>query len=279
VNGPIRRLRLEDDLEACMELAVSRDWGREEHKWRLLFEVGRVYGVDDKEHGGLAGTVVATPYGRRNSAISMVLVAKRHERQGLGGRLTAHAVEDSATTGASLTATEYGRVMYERLGFRGIGKCITYRGEVSRPSQPRTPSRPVTDADAPDVIALDTEVFGAPRNVLYPRLFTFSESFRVARDANGTLTGFGGAWLNDTYLVIGPIVAQNADTALGLVEALTYVPGMSVRLDIDERHPELIEWAEQKGLKAAFTTSIMQYGEPGTGDPSRLFLPVMQALG
>ncbi|MFD0855863.1 GNAT family N-acetyltransferase [Actinomadura adrarensis] len=276
---------MEDDLDACMALAVSRNWGREEHKWRLLFEVGRVYGVDDAENGGLAGTVVATPYGRGNSAISMVLVAERYERQGLGGRLTAHAVKESGTAGACLTATEYGRVVYERLGFRGISKCVTYKGEVSRqPGAPRASSSctPVTAADERDVLTLDEEAFGASRAVLYPRLFTFSEDFRVARDDNGTLLGFGGAWLNDTYLVIGPVAARDADTALGIVEALVSSPGMAgmtVRLDIDERHPELIKWAEDAGLKVAFTTTVMEYGEPVPGDPALLFLPVMQALG
>jgi hypothetical protein len=52
-----------------------------------------------------------------------------------------------------------------------------------------------------------------------------------------------------------------------------------VRLDVDQRHSELLEWAERNGMKVAFTTTVMEYGEPAGGDPSRLFVPVMQALG
>ncbi len=55
---PVRRLSAAD-LPACLDLAADRNWPREEHKWRLLFEVSEVYGLDDPA-GGLAGTVVLT---------------------------------------------------------------------------------------------------------------------------------------------------------------------------------------------------------------------------
>ncbi|XVQ10449.1 GNAT family N-acetyltransferase [Spirillospora sp. CA-255316] len=299
LNGAVvRRLRVDDDLAACAELAQDRDWPPEEHKWRLLFEIGRVYGVDDPASPGrLAGTVVSTPYGRDVSAISMVLVARRYERQGLGGRLMRHALDHRGTAGACLTATEYGRVLYERLGFHAVGTCVTYKGALSGLSEgsgsARVASRPFEDGDLADVLALDAETFGAPRDELLRRLPSFCEDFRVVRDG-GALLGFGGAWRNGGLLMVGPVIARDTTTALGLVEALTSRPdadadvhadatadsdaGM-VRLDVDQRHPELLEWAERNGMKVSFTTTVMEYGEPVGGDPSRLFVPVMQALG
>ncbi|MFI0352307.1 GNAT family N-acetyltransferase [Actinomadura sp. 9N407] len=279
LDVPVRRLKVEDDLTDCLNLAQDRSWAREENKWRLLFAIGDVYGIDDPEHGGLAGTVVSTPYGRDVSAISMVLVAKRHERRGMGGRLMRHVMENSGTASACLTATDYGRVLYERLGFRTVGQCTAYTGELSELPEPRVESPRVEPVDMPAILALDTEVFGAPRTELYQHFPDFAEVFRAVRDSGpGGLAGFGGAWHNGDQLIIGPVIARDATTALGLVESLARTTGQ-VRLDVDHRHPELREWAVERGLEPLFSTAVMEYGEPISGDPSRMFVPVMQALG
>ncbi len=83
-NLPIRQLSMAD-LSACVELAADRDWPPEEHKWRLLFRVGEVYGIDDPA-GGLAGVVVLTRYGEELAAVGMMVVASRYGHQGLGLR-------------------------------------------------------------------------------------------------------------------------------------------------------------------------------------------------
>lgn len=284
LDAPVRLLDAEKDLTACLDLAQSRAWEREEHKWRLLFDVGDVYGIDDPEDGGLAAATVCAPYGTAVSAISMVLVAARYERRGLGGRMMRHALERSGTASACLTATEYGRALYERLGFRATGACTTYIGELGEPGElpesagPRVESRRAEPSDMPDVAELDAEVFGAPRTALLRRLPDFCADFRAVRDPAGGLTGFGGAWYSGDRLVVGPVTARDADTAIGLVEALTRKPG-PVRLDVGDRHPELIAWAVERSLRPLFGTTVMEYGEPIGGDPSRLFVPVMQALG
>ncbi|GAA1794307.1 GNAT family N-acetyltransferase [Actinomadura chokoriensis] len=272
-DGPVRLLGL-GDLGACQRLAKDREWGREDRKWRFLFSVGNVYGVDDGD-GGLAGTVVSTPYGKDVAAISMVLVAKRFERRGLGGRLMRHVMDNAGTASLCLTATDYGRPLYERLGFRTVGLCTAYQGVSDGPSK-RNVSVPVEANDMPAVHALDTEVFGADRSHVVEGLPFFCETLRVVRDGTG-IAGYGGAWRNGDRVLVGPVIARDAGTALALVDEI--VPEGPVRLDVDHRHPELIAWAEDRGLRPAFTTAIMEYGAPIANDPSRLFLPVAQALG
>lgn len=263
-----------DDLPACHRLAEDRDWGREDHKWRFLFSVGDVYGIEDGD-GVLAATVVSTPYGKDVAAISMVLVATRYERRGLGGRIMRHAMDNAGTASLCLTATDNGRPLYERLGFRSIGLCTTYTG-VAEGLSKRGVTVAAEATDMPAVHEFDTEVFGADRSEMVQGLPSFCESFRVVR-AGGGIAGFGGAWRNDDQVVIGPVIAQNTETAFTLVDEV--VPPGQVRLDIGHRHPELISWAETHGLRPAFTTTIMEYGEPIAGDPARRYLPVAQALG
>ena len=88
--NPILPLTL-DDLPDCLALAQDREWLPEDHKWRLLFAVGTVYGLRD-EAGDLVGTTVLTRYGTELAAVSMVLVAARYGGQGLGRRLMTHAL-------------------------------------------------------------------------------------------------------------------------------------------------------------------------------------------
>jgi GNAT superfamily N-acetyltransferase len=312
MDVPVRRLSI-DDLPACQRLAEDRSWGREDRKWRFLFSVGDVYGIDDG-NGELAATVVSTPYGKDVAAISMVLVARRYERRGLGGRIMRHAMDDAGTASLCLTATEMGRPLYERLGFRPVGTCTTYTGVVEGRARPRV-SVPAAPVDMAAVHALDTDVFGADREQVIGGLPSFCETLHVVRDAtaasNATATtattattamaiatgataavgtasaaaasgiagiaGFGGVWRNEGQAMIGPVVARDAETALALVDEI--VPPGPVRLDIDHRHPELVAWAERRGLAPFFSTTLMEYGEPVANDPSRLFLPVAQALG
>ena len=124
---PVRRLSVAD-LPACLDLAADRNWTREERKWRLLFEVSEVYGLDDPAGGGLAGAVVLTRYGLDLAAIGMMLVATRYGRRGLGSRLMTHALEQAAGAVVYLTATEFGRPLYQGLGFRALDVSVTHRG-------------------------------------------------------------------------------------------------------------------------------------------------------
>jgi ribosomal protein S18 acetylase RimI-like enzyme len=245
VDAPIRRLS-SVELPECVRLAQDRGWPRELNKWRLLFEISDVYGVDAPD-GGLAGIVVSTSYGDVTSAIGMMLVAERFERRGLGRRLMRHAMEHSGTAGALLTATKYGIGLYERLGFRVIGECGTYVGEpTTRPLAGRPLTRPATVADLPALHALDAEVVGAPRTELLSRLPSFCRQLRVVSGPEGII-GYGGAWQNDSDTVIGPVIARDPDTALALISELADAAGGPVRVNVDHRHSRIVAWAKEAG--------------------------------
>jgi GNAT superfamily N-acetyltransferase len=276
-NAPIRRLGV-DALPDCLLLAEDRGWNREDRKWRFMFDAGDVYGIDDPD-GGLAGTVVATRYGDAVTAIGMMLVARRHERRGLATRLMTHALDHSGTAGAWLTATDYGRPLYERLGFRPTGLLSAYRGSFhARPGDPSRPvSRPMDTADLPAVLTLDAEVFGAPRAELLALLPSFCTSLRVVDGPSG-ITAYGGAWRtraqeDEIITVIGPLIAGDAETAAALLTDLAAEAEGPLRVDVEHRWPRLLAWAEEHGLSWAFSTTVMIRGADLPGDRDRLFLP------
>ena len=279
---PVRRLT-PADLPAIVELAADRDWPPEENKWRLMFAVSEPFGVDDPA-GGLAGAVVLTRYGASLAAIGMMLVAARHGRKGLGSRLLQYALARAGDAVVYLTATDCGRPLYERLGFRAIDSSVPYRGPLSpsllSASQLTAPAaeplRPVAAADAADLQAIDTAVFGADRGRVLGTLPEFADAFlsfdRPAR-------GYGAAWAKDGTRVIGPLVAPDLGGATALIAGLAEGWSGPIRIDVLGRHPDLAAWAQSAGLTAGEETALMVRGGDLPGDRARLYCPVTVAIG
>ncbi|MGR6916575.1 GNAT family N-acetyltransferase [[Actinomadura] parvosata] len=266
----VRRLALAD-LDDCARLAKDRGWLPERHKWGLLFEVGEPYGIDAPDGAGLAGTNVLTCYGDDHAVISMVLTASRYERQGLAGRLMEHVLGRAAGRTVSLYATEMGRPLYERLGFRVAGRAAKHTG-VFR-GEPSGRTRPATEADLDAILRLDAEVFGTDRSALLRRMFGFGVQVRVAEG------GFGHCWRNDDNTVIGPVVARDEGTARALIGDLALHAGGEVRMDFDLSRRALIAWAGEHGIGSPWEVSMMVRGGELPGDRSCQYLPFMQALG
>ncbi|WP_246273514.1 GNAT family N-acetyltransferase [Phytohabitans houttuyneae] len=264
-----------DDLDACLDLAQDRDWPPERHKWRLLFDIGTVYGIRDAA-GRVIATTVLTSYQGGLAAISMVLVAKDHERQGLGRALMVHAIGEAGAATVVLNATEYGRPLYERLGFVSVGSTFTHVGHFTGPGGHA--SRPATPDDLDAIHRLDTEVNGADRAILIDRLSGFAAQVRTVEGKAG-ITGYAAAWPNHGNTVIGPVMAGSVAEARALIADVAAGVDGPVRLDLDGRHPELHAWAVKRGLELRTSTAVMARGGPLPGDRGRWFVPMMQALG
>ncbi|MEY7979471.1 GNAT family N-acetyltransferase [Streptomyces pilosus] len=279
---PIRRLTLRD-LTACADLSEDRGWPREEHKWGLLLAAGTGYGIDDPG-GGLVAACVVTAYGPQEqpslAAIGMVLVAGRYARRGVGRRLMRHVVAAMGTTPLTLHATEFGRPLYEELGFKTTGRAEMLRGRFVPPAvPPEVTTRAATAEDLPAILRLDEEVFGADRTHIVTRLPAFADLLRVA-EADGRLTGYAAAWPNMDTHVVGPLIARDTETAKALIASLAAHTGRPLRTDIDVRHGELLGWAKEHGLASVAFNAVMTYGITELpGDGSRRFAPVTVAAG
>ena len=287
---PVRQLNAAD-LPACLDLAADRNWTREKRKWQLLFEVSDIYGLDDPAGGGrLAGAVVLTRYGPDLAAIGMMLVAARYGRRGLGSRLMTHALEQAGGAVVCLTATEFGRPLYQKLGFRAVDVSVTHRGllraepaaagdTAAIPATAVTASlRIATEADIGRLAALDARAFGAPRRNILTRLRGFAERVVVAEE-HAAITGFAAAWQNEGTLVVGPVVAVDLPTAEALICAAAAGASGRVRLDVLGRHAGLSQWAIARGLARGDETALMVRGGELPGDRGRLFAPVSVAIG
>jgi GNAT superfamily N-acetyltransferase len=270
---PVRRLS-EADAGACSVLAVDRDWEPAPEKWRLLFELGEAYGVDDPA-GGLAGAVALTRYGPGLAAVGKMLVARRHERQGLGGRLMRRALDEAGHTVVCLIATDYGRPLYERLGFRAVDESVRYIGPLTA-DPPEEKVREAEAADLAGIAELDRRSFGADRGALLAALPRAADRFVVSDGPAGP--GFAAAFGSPDTLTIGPVVASELDVATGLIAALAAGADRPVRLDVPGRQPGLARWAGEHGLTVRRQSTYMVLGGDLPGAREHVFTPANMAL-
>jgi GNAT superfamily N-acetyltransferase len=245
----IRRLAL-DDLDACLALAVDRQWSPERAKWTLVLECGTGYCVDDPA-GGLAATVVVTSFQRDVAVIGMMLVAQRRSREGLGRRLMGRALEHSGHGVCFLYATELGQPLYEQLGFVTTDTVTKHLGRLRGPVGDDGPGlRPGRPVDLSAVTALDGAVFGADRGPLLARLITSSERF-VVLEQDGAVTGYGLAWRNHNVVNAGPIVAPDRDGASRILARLAAGQSLPVRVDVPAGRDDFSRWLQGHGLGSA----------------------------
>lgn len=228
---------------------------------------------------GLVATLVLTRYEPGVVSLSMMLVAKRRERQGLGQRLLSHALERAgADAVVYLSATPNGQPLYRKLGFEKLEDVTTHSGAFAAGHESGL-TRPATPADLAAIAALDTAVFGADRGYLMARLPSFAEQTRVIW-RGGAIVGFGGAWRNVDETYIGPLLADSLTDAQALIEDLAGSVAGPVRIDLSHERAELREWVTERGLAGRNDTwNMVHEGRTLPGDRARLWAPVMQALG
>jgi GNAT superfamily N-acetyltransferase len=305
---PVRRLD-PDDLRHCVRLSVDRGWLPERAKWSLLLEVAEVFGIDAPDggdgaggadvaagagigDGALAGAVVLTRYGADLASVGMMLVAARYGRRGVGRALMEHLLAEAGDATVTLFATDLGKPLYAKLGFRTIRRSAAFTGQFrAEPAEPADPAattraadnskmrtRPAAAADMASIIDVDKAAFGADRSRLLRRLPAFAGQFLVLETGRG-VAGFAAAWQNHTSTVIGPVVAPDGAAARRLIGDLAAGVRGQVRLDLDPDRPELPAWAIRHGLQPAGLNAVMAYGDrPPPGDPARLFTPISIAL-
>jgi predicted N-acetyltransferase YhbS len=299
---PVQRLG-PADLAACLALASDRGWLPEQDRWQLLFEVGEVFGIRDPA-GGLAGAVALTRYGPDLAAIGMMLVAERHGRQGLGRALMTHVLSQAGGMVTCLFATDFGRPLYERLGFRPAHLSDRYIGSLAPGpgGGDAVPVRPATPADLAAIAAMDRQAFGADRGAILARLPRLAERFLVAPGPAGgpapqpgglpagglagrsdpagqALRGFAASFAANGLLLAGPVVADSLDVATALLTGLATGSGQPLRIEVASTQPGLARWAAAHGLTARSTTTFMTNGGDLPGRPGQVFGPLNVAMG
>ena len=288
------------ELDAAVRLSDEAGWNQSRADWQLMLMEGCALAARDAK-SAVIGTALAMPVGPALTWISMVLVDRRHRNRGLGTQLLLGALDQARRDGAAvgLDATELGRPLYLRLGFRDGFTITRYlrpatnsplpfppplAGEAGakrrvgarRSGPPLPPRQAAVSLPAPagrDFLAGDIAVLaaieaamGAHRPAVLGHLLG-----RWPAAAWQSEQGFVLARDGRTAFQVGPLWADRPATAAALLDyAVAACPG-PVIVDAPDGQGEFAGRLAELGFVRQRAYMRMVYGDAGLSEPPSLF--------
>lgn len=270
------------DLDAAQALVVEAGWNQVRADWELFLALGCALKIDGQE-GGLDATAATLPYAGGFGWISMVLVTTAKRRQGLATQLLARCIAGLRESNliSVLDATPAGRAVYRGLGFADgwpISRWVRAplgRGAAAH-SAPLSPVglRPMLASDLTAVTSFDAAAFGCRRGELLARLHARSSDIACLAETAGSLCGYLLGRNGRGADQIGPLVADDAPTAIALLDhALARSPG-ALLIDVLDRHAEMAAALTHRGFTVQRPYTRMTLDRPMPFGDQRLMIAI-----
>lgn len=235
----------EADASAGVALSDEAGWDQTAEDWSLMIRLGSAFAVAGSE-GRLVATALALPYPPAFGWVSMVLVHGPYRRRGLATRLLKRSISELRDRDLVpfLDATPDGRPVYERLGFRPIEALTRWRGPGGGRAASTFP--PLSRRGLQDVAEIDRAAFGADRSAVLADLHGRPGAVsRLDPAAGGFLLSRPGR----TATHVGPLVARETETALGLLESGLAAISGPVVIDVPDREAEVAGVLAARGFR------------------------------
>lgn len=270
-NLPIIPLQPEDAEEA-MTLSREANWNQTVDDWRLMTETGNAVGLRNDD-GRLIASGLSLPHGDDFAWISMILVTADYQRQNIASRIMAYLIETIQADGRvpGLDATPAGKTVYTPLGFQPVYEL--HRWQAVEPGWAAPVAVPGgisvrggNESDLPDILEMDGNVFGGDRKSILSHLMKRcpDQALVARRDVDNGLAGFVLARDGRESLQIGPLIAEDEQIALDLLDrSLGNVDGPTY-IDIPEQQELLTAWLTSRGftIQRPFTRMLIGRTEP-----------------
>jgi GNAT superfamily N-acetyltransferase len=232
-----------EHLGGCLALSKAANWNQNEADWRLMLMIGHGWGIS-LAGGVLAASTLVLPF-ERFAWISMVLVLPDHRRKGYATRLLRVAIADLEKRGLApvLDATPAGREVYRLEGFRDTWGFKRYVLREESSVDGNLSARALMQPDWAKVLELDRKAFGASRERLLRDLARRLPRAALVHD-RGYVLGREGR----EAFQIGPVVARDEDTAIGLVSQALSAVRPPLYVDVVDHASRLRSWLEGLGF-------------------------------
>jgi GNAT superfamily N-acetyltransferase len=255
-----------DDIDAAMRLKQAAGWNQTEQDWANVMALEPEGCWVWEQDALVVGSTTAICYGQELAWIGMVLVLPEHRGKGIARRLMEHALEwleGRRVKQVKLDATDMGRPLYEKLGFR-------VERPIERWGAPGSGAGGAAGAELPlgPIAEMDREGFGVDRTPLVARLL---QVFRAgAWRPEGFCLGRPGS---NAYF-LGPCSAADAATAGRLVRQVIEAAGAAAYFwDLFPDVPGALELAQSLGFERKRALIRMALRPEGVlpGRPERVF--------
>ncbi|HHK5544608.1 GNAT family N-acetyltransferase [Bacillus thuringiensis] len=256
----VERLRKEQigDIVALSSY-IGRDYNREEID--TVFNSGIVYGVWNERKELIASAAIIL-YGEALASIGMVIVHPNYKGRGIGKVITNSCMSSvSAQTPIMLIATDEGKPLYEKLGFRVVSYVSKYICNSYNVNDYCVGNEDYMvkyeECDLEKIIKIDENAFGTNRKVFLKKRIMQSEQCNVVKDKEQNVLGYGLSIQTPENKIIGPVVAKNNAMAMRIVHDLARGHNGKLRMDVPEGKNDFMKELEIAGFKKVNTPPIM----------------------
>jgi len=229
------------DVEDGLRLCRAASWNQRAEDWQAMLAHG-LFRVAVRD-GRVVGSAGALVYGRRLAWVAMVLVDPTERRQGIGTALVEDVVSRLGHVEVvGLDATPAGATVYAPLGFADRGGLVRMERSAGAGALPAAAGdlRGPTTADLDAIARRDPGVFGADRTSLLRWALDQAPEYTWARVGPQGLRGYVFGRHGHRTEQVGPLVAEDEDTAAALLAAvLAASPSSPFTLDAPDRAPWL----------------------------------------
>ena len=250
-----------DDGQAGLVLSTEAGWNQNEADWRFFLSKGIVFGLRDGDR--LVASAALLPYSAGNAWISMVLVTADFRRRGIATKLVDACLDVAKRRGLTtwLDATPAGATVYGPLGF--LPTLQLRRLRLQEPLG-TTAIRPLSTGNLDALAARDGSTMGFGRSALLSEFSARPGSRIVSEDRAMALVRSGR-----TARHIGPLLADRADQALALVDAIVHSETGPWLIDAVYSHDEFLNALVGSGWNIERPFQRMRFGPP-TAAPAQL---------
>jgi GNAT superfamily N-acetyltransferase len=283
IQGFEIRAMTADDVGAAVALARAQGWRDRTRFYELVMRVPTCQPVV----GIVGGRLVATGLGTANGSVGWlgaIAVEAESRRRGFGRAITDELIRRLRAAGCetlSLEATDAGRPMYERMGFRLVSSYHQLQADhlPEEPVPPRgTRARRLESADLPDLFALDRQATGEDRSA--PLAVLAESGGWVLEDEAPTQRGLRG-FLLPAERAYGAIVARWFEDGLFLLDLHRHIVPADSHVRAGVAHEHAAAWRElqARGWQETWRAPRMLLGPDVPWRPDWIWGQINSAMG
>ena len=210
------------DIPCAVQLSAEAGWNQTSEDWRTLIELAPESCLAIEVDGELAATTTLMCYGLRLAWIGMVLTRIRCRGRGFARRLMTQALalaDQMQIESVKLDATDQGRPLYEKLGFR----CEQAVERWCRKGENGHACTSVTNRELPQhTLEMDLRAFGADRTGLLANLARRNPPLLLI---NSLINSYLFTRPGRVTSYLGPCMCEESENARTLIEQVLPVAG------------------------------------------------------
>jgi ribosomal protein S18 acetylase RimI-like enzyme len=277
------------DADAAVALALAQGWRDRHDFYDLVLRTPSCQPLV----GTLEGRLVATGLATANGSVgwlSAIVVAADVRRRGFGRAMTDELCRRLRAAGCetlSLEATDAGRPMYERMGFRLVTHYHQLQADhLDERSVPPLGARvrQMRPVDLPAVFELDRQATGEDRSAALAVVAEAGGWVLEDDGADGSGAARGGSlrgFLLPTERAHGAVIAPRPEDGIYLLDLHRYLvaPGAHVRAGVPDEHEAGWRELEARGWKETWLAPRMLLGPDVPWRPNWIWGQINSAMG